>query len=222
MTLTTEGRFCKVRIKALGMNEYGRYRGRGKLTIDDEGIKIEGRHVKSLRARWGIGILLVIASGVLTGGAIILGFIPVFLLMEYVILSRENLSIPWSKVRKYAFDPYRQLAAIAFDGSEWTSPAVINTSDIALIVQAFREKAPEKEATSNQPEYQLSTLAVFSLVLFPIPIIGLPMAVAAMRKISRSDGHISGRTLAIISLVINSIMLLMWLLVIVMTNLKSI
>jgi hypothetical protein len=149
MTVTTEGKFRKVRVKALGMKQYGRYRGQGKLTIDDEGIKIEGRHVKSIGARWGIGILLVIASAIVTMGAVVLGFIPVYLLVEYAILNRENLSIPWAKVRKYAFVPKQKLVALDFEGPEWTSPAVMRTEDLARIAQALREKAPEKDATAS-------------------------------------------------------------------------
>jgi len=147
--VTTEGKFRKVRVKALGMKEYGRYRGQGKLTIDDEGIKIEGRHVKSIGARWGIGILLVIASAIVTRGAVVLGFIPVYLLVEYAILNRENLSIPWAKVRKYAFDPKQQLVAVDFEGPDWTSPSVMRTPDLARVAQTLRERAPEKDATAN-------------------------------------------------------------------------
>jgi len=60
MTVTTEGKFRKVRVKALGRKEYGRYRGKGKLIINDEGITIEGRHVRSIGARLGIAALLMI------------------------------------------------------------------------------------------------------------------------------------------------------------------
>ena len=148
MNITTEGTFRKVRLKAMAMKEYGRYRGQGKLTIDDEGIKVEGRHVKSIGTRWGIGILLAIASAIVTMGAVILGFIPVYLLVEYVILNRENLSIPWGKVRKFAFDPKQQLVALDFEGPEWTSPVVLRTTDLAAIARALREKAPAKDMTA--------------------------------------------------------------------------
>jgi hypothetical protein len=148
VTLTTTGKFHKAQVKAMGMKEYGMYRGNGTLTIDDEGIKIEGRHVKSLGVRVLIGILIVIGSAIATVGAVILGIIPVYLLVEYVILTRENLVIPWARVRKYAFDPKRKRVALDFEGPEWTSPAVLRTPDLARVAQALRERAPEKDATA--------------------------------------------------------------------------
>lgn len=79
-------------------------------------------------------------------GAIVLGFLPVYLLVEYAILKRENLSIPWAKVRKYAFDPKRQLIALDFEGPEWTSPSVIRTANLSRVAEALREKAPDGDA----------------------------------------------------------------------------
>jgi hypothetical protein len=149
MAATTEGKFRKVRVKALGVKEYGRYRGRGRLTIHEEGIEIEGRHVMSIGARWGIGVLLVFASAIATMGAVILGFIPVYLLVEYAILKREDLSVSWAEVRRYAFDPSQKLVSLDFVGPEWTSPSVMRTQDLASVAQALREKAPEKDATPS-------------------------------------------------------------------------
>lgn len=145
--ISTEGKFRKVRMKALAKREYGRYRGQGRLTISHEGIRIEGRHVKSMGARWGIGILIMIASGILTGGAIILGIIPVYLLMEYAILTRKNITIPWTSLQKYAFDIRHGLVGILFEGPDWTSPAIIRTTDLAQIARALRAVAKEKDAT---------------------------------------------------------------------------
>jgi len=149
--VSTEGKFRKVRMKALAKREYGRYRGQGRLTISHKGIRIEGRHVKSMGARWGIGILIMIGSGILTGGAIILGIIPVYLLVEYAILTRENITVPWARLHKYAFDARHSLVGILFDGPDWTSPAIFRTSasDLAQIAAALRGAAREKDATPD-------------------------------------------------------------------------
>ena len=149
MVESFEGKFKKACIKELGIKEYGKYRGNGKVIIDDEGVKIEGRHVKSLGSRWGIGILLVFASGMLTGGAVFLGFIPIYLLVEYVFLKKENLVIPWGKIRKYAFVPKKKLVALDFDGPPNTSPAVIQMFSLTQIAIALRSKATDKDATAN-------------------------------------------------------------------------
>jgi hypothetical protein len=148
MIATTEGKFRKARISALGAKQYGMYRGQGRLTVDAEGIKIEGRHVKSLNARWGIGLALVIGSLILTAGKLILGIIPVYFLLEYAILDRENISIPWSGVRKYAFDKHKQIA-LEFDGPPWTSPSVMRAADLTDLAPLFRQFAPEKDATPS-------------------------------------------------------------------------
>jgi len=63
-------------------------------------------------------------------------------------------------------------------------------------------KAPRGETTR-----QLSSVAVFSLVLCLLPYIGLPMAIASARKISKSDGRLYGKTLAWVSVVVNSLLL---------------
>jgi hypothetical protein len=137
-----------VRIKKL-VKKFGMYRGQGRITMDDSGITVEGRHVRSIGARWGIGILIVIASGILTGGAVILGIIPVYLLVEYVILTRENISISWDELTHYCVDPKRKLVGLEFQGPDWTSPAILRTEQFKDLVNKLRAKAPEKDVTQD-------------------------------------------------------------------------
>jgi hypothetical protein len=63
----------------------------------------------------------------------------------------------------------------------------------------------------------LSSLAVYSLVLCLLPYVGLPMAFAALRRISQSEGRLSGRNLAWVSIIVNTVSLLIWLSVIALT-----
>jgi hypothetical protein len=146
--VSTQGKFRKVCIKALS-NGYGMYRGQGGLAVDHEGITIAGRHVKSLGARWGIGVLLFVGTAICTLGTFAIGIIPIYFLVEYAILNHEHVFIPWAKVRKYAFDRKRQLVGIDFEGPKWTSPTVMRTPDIARVAQALRHNAPEKDATAG-------------------------------------------------------------------------
>jgi hypothetical protein len=69
---------------------------------------------------------------------------------------------------------------------------------------------PSKGVVPTKIKRQLSSLAVFSLVLgMFFPFVGLPMAIVAVREISKSEGRLYGKTLAWISIVLNSIMLAM-------------
>jgi hypothetical protein len=150
--ITIVGTFRKVCVKALGKRQFGKYRRDGKLTIANEGIKIEGRHVMSLGAQWGIGILIWIGTAIVTVGVgVVVGWLPIYLLMGHVILKREEISIPWAKINKYAFEPERRLVALDFEGPAETSPVVMamSTSELAQAAKAIRANAPERDATPS-------------------------------------------------------------------------
>ena len=78
---------------------------------------------------------------------------------------------------------------------------------IYAVVKGVQEPPSQINQQSGQIIRQLSSLAVFSLVLCPIPFIGLPMAIVAVRKISRSNECLYGKTLARISVVVNGLLL---------------
>lgn len=78
---------------------------------------------------------------------------------------------------------------------------------IAIVDRKVYDAIKEKQAPPGEIKRQLSSLAVFSLVLCPLPYVGLPMAIAAVRKISKSEGRLYGKTLAWISVVINGLLL---------------
>jgi hypothetical protein len=151
-TITIVGTFRKVCVKALGKRQFGKYRRDGKLTIANEGIKIEGRHAMSLGAQWGIGILIWIGTAIVTVWVgFVVGWLPIYLMMGHVILKREDISIPWAKINKYAFEPERRLVAIDFEGPAETSPVVMamSTSELAQAAKAIRANAPERDATPS-------------------------------------------------------------------------
>lgn len=62
------------------------------------------------------------------------------------------------------------------------------------------------------PGYQgpksFCSMGLYSLLLFPFPYAGLPLAIWAMRRIKKSDGRLYGRKLAVISLAVNAFFLL--------------
>lgn len=117
--------------------------------IDGQGIKLFGRHVFSLGARWGIAVAIffgfLFTTMALTGGAAFFapGIIPLYFLMEYGILKRENISIPFTALRGFAADPQRKLIAVEFEGSPLCTPAVLKTENWRDALRALRENVPQ-------------------------------------------------------------------------------
>ncbi len=141
------GKFRKVAVRPL--TGRGRYRGQGSMHADEQGIKLFGRHVFSLGARWGIAIAIffgfLIFTMAMTGGQAYFapGLIPLYFLMEYGILKRENIFIPYSAFKGYAADPKGNLIAVSFEGSSWCTPAVLRTENWREMLRALREKVPQ-------------------------------------------------------------------------------
>jgi len=90
------------------------------------------------------------------------------------------------------------LSLIASPG-DWP-PEVIDAAKIELWKRQVDTPPP-------QPP-QLSSLAVYSLFLFLLPYVGLPMAIAALRRIARSEGRLYGRKLAWAAVAVNALGLL--------------
>lgn len=107
--------------------QYGQYRGPGLLEVDDAGLRIVGKHVHSLRARWGFGLALVFGSLVLTLGAFAPGFLLVYPIVEYWWLKREELHVPFSAITGVGVDESQTTVAVSFDGHPWCSPVVLKS-----------------------------------------------------------------------------------------------
>jgi len=142
-----EGKYRKIRILPLHKKAYGAYRGPGSLLLEDSGIRIRGKHVLSTRARWGIVIGLTIVPAVLTGGALIIGVIPIYLLVEHVFLKKEELTVPWDKISAFAVDPERNCVGIAFDGPPLTSPIMYVSDEWKDVALTLRQRIPGKDCT---------------------------------------------------------------------------
>lgn len=144
------GKFRKVAVRPLAGR--GRYRGKGSMYVDEQGIKLFGRHVFSLGARWGIALAIFFGSLIITmamtGGAAYFapGLIPLYFLMEYGILKRENISIPHSALKGYTADPKGNLIAVTFEGSPWCTPAVLRTENWREVLRTLRGKVPQFDA----------------------------------------------------------------------------
>jgi hypothetical protein len=83
---------------------------------------------------------------------------------------------------------------------------------IVLVVldhSMYLESLDEHERpTAEHPHF--SELAIWSLSAVLFPVLGLPLAIVALHKIARSGGALRGRTLAIASIVLNSLVLLLF------------
>jgi hypothetical protein len=142
---TFYGKFRKVKIKPL--NGYGNYRGEGKIEFTDDGFRICGRHVFSLGARWGLGLAIFFGLLIVTSGLFAPGFIPLYLILEYVWLKREDTMVPFSDVINYVSDPKQTLIAIDFHGPQWCRPIVLKTEKWQEALAILRQKIPNQDAS---------------------------------------------------------------------------
>lgn len=143
--LHVTGKFRKLRIEPL--RRVGQYRGEGALTFGNDGFRVSGRHVLSMDVRWGIGLSLFVGILIVTGGLFAPGWIPLYLLVEYVWLTREDLSVRFDDVQGFAADARRELIAIAFAGSSWCSPVVLKTPHWRQAFELLQARAPAANGT---------------------------------------------------------------------------
>jgi len=147
--LTVCGVFKKRRVRPI--RRYGLYRGKGVLHIGPEGIAVSGKHVYSVAARWGIALLAFVGILVLTGGMFAPGFIPLYLGVEYGILKKQNIFVPFAGLRGYAVNPRKRLVSIEFWGQEGCSPVVMYCHAWPDVARALRWYAPQCDATPWVP-----------------------------------------------------------------------
>lgn len=133
-------KFKKRRVGSFG---YGQWRGDGILTISTQGVTIQGKHVKTLAARWGIGFGISIAVLVITFGMFAPGVLIMYPLVEYVILDRETISLPWSQIPGWGSQGTD--IAIEMGMIRFKSPAVFESSVQPQIRELLLKHAPEKE-----------------------------------------------------------------------------
>ena len=89
------------------------------------------------------------------------------------------------------------------------SPASSTPAALAAAKAELRQRMVDYDTPppGNRPHGvgppQLSSMAVYSLVLCLLPYLGLPLAIGALRRIARSEGRLYGRKLAWAAVVVN-------------------
>jgi len=147
MEIIGEGKFVKKRLKPI--RRYGQFRGEGRIVLSDAGIRIQGKHVFSLGARWAFGLVIWVVVVVLSAGTLIPGILLMYPIVEYWWLRKETLSFPYSSVKEVVVDEARQLVALDFQGSRWCTPAVLRSPDWQALVQGLRSNLPSATRLSR-------------------------------------------------------------------------
>lgn len=138
------GRFRKARVKPIV--EYGAYRGTGHLRVSSRGIEVHGRHVRTLAFRLIVGIALFGVPLVVTMGKFALGFIPIYLVLEYVLLEDGDNFLPWSAISRFTTDRRRLLVSIQSDGAgKYQDTIVLRTDAMDALLGVLRSYAPGVE-----------------------------------------------------------------------------
>ncbi len=68
---------------------------------------------------------------------------------------------------------------------------------IAIVDNKIYAAIKGRQDNIGMAKRQLCSLAIFSILLFILPVIGLPLAALAIRRISKSEGQLYGKTLAV-------------------------
>ena len=138
------GKFRKVKVSPF--DRHGQYRGEGSIQLIPEGLKISGRHVFTMGARWGIGLGLFFGSLILTvaatggGGYCAPGFIPIYFLVEYFLLKREEILVPYSKIKRLGADERHALVGIEFEGEPNCTPVALHTPNWKSVLAALQQR----------------------------------------------------------------------------------
>jgi len=162
------GKFRKVKMDPITLT--GRYRGNGSLQLTPEGLQVSGRHVFSLGTRWAIGLGIFFGSLILsiaaTGGAgyCAPGFIPIYFLMEYFLLKREDILVPYSDITQLAVAGQSSLIGIDFKGHSQASPVFMETSAWNSLLTAIQQKIPSVRVSSTDKIKRKPLILVIVLV----------------------------------------------------------
>lgn len=153
-----EGRFEKRLVRPA--KQYGQYRGPGLLEVDEAGLRIVGKHVYSLAARWGFGLALVIGSLILTSGTFVLGGLGVYFIVEFWWLKREEILVPFSAITGVGVDENQTTVAVSFDGHPWCSPAVLKTPKWRQLADSIEQRLQTTPDGGRAAALELSSAPV--------------------------------------------------------------
>ena len=140
MEIMGEGKFVKKRLKPI--MRYGQFRGQGRIVLSGAGIRVQGKHVYSLGARWGSGLLIWLGVAAISAGTLAPGILLIYPIVEYWWLKRETLDLPYSSVKAVAIDEAKQLVALDFEGSRWCTPVVLRSADWRALAEEMRRHVP--------------------------------------------------------------------------------
>lgn len=162
--------FVRKHIKAFDRRT-SRYRRKGKIIIDDFYLTIKGRHVYSLIPRTIIGLILFFLSrsiviefidkvlrlqfdkpitlmeGILDVFLVILSFY----LVENVILAKEDFTVGYDAVDKFAAYPEHKLVLISISDLPRCSPVMFRCEKWEELIRLLKKEIPEKEFLPDNP-----------------------------------------------------------------------
>jgi hypothetical protein len=150
-TVDFSAHFLKRRV--LPIRQYGRFRGRGQISFNESGFRIQGNRVYSFGVQALMGLLLFLGqvffmtifmratgsdaySGQTGLGGLFLAvsyFAP-----SYWIVRKENLAVPFSTISALAEDEAKNLVSIAFTGYVSCSPVVMTMHHREEALQLLR------------------------------------------------------------------------------------
>ena len=87
------------------------------------------------------------------------------------------------------------------------------------LYKEIRER--EHPVGQGQGPREFCSMGLYAFLLTPIPIIGLPLAILAMRRIKKSEGRLYGNVLALISLIFNAFYLGLIVLIVILALLDK-
>lgn len=151
MNITADVSFCKKYLYSMG-EKYCKFRGAGHFSADDETVKFSGKRIYKPTILRGVIILLfLVALKYLLINTLL--FFPILLILyylsQYVILHKENLSVPWAEINKYEIDSKNKFIAFNIANNSDCSPIIFKTEKFDEIASALRNKISECERTSS-------------------------------------------------------------------------
>ena len=151
MNITADVSFCRKYLYSMG-EKYCKFRGTGHISADEETVKISGKRIYKPTILRGVVILLflVVLKYLLINTLL---FFPILLVLyylsQYVILHKEDLSVPWAEINKYEVDAKNKFIAFSIANNSDCSPIIFKTEKFEEIASVLRNKMSERGRTSS-------------------------------------------------------------------------
>lgn len=112
-----------------------RFRRQGTASWNDGGIGIGGKHLLKQSRR-----ILYLALGLLVG----IGVIIMLILTEYVFVTTASLSVPWSDIMGFGYEPKKALLTLDLGDNE-LSPVTMSGPIATELTSELRKRMPDRE-----------------------------------------------------------------------------